>query len=61
MEGGKALAYLRWNKPMAWTYCSPRQISSISFSRFAWRDHNGKAAVITIDMTARPTSNAAIA
>src|SRR5262245_61307552 len=34
MFGGNALAYLRWNRVIAWTYWLPRKTSSSSLSRW---------------------------
>lgn len=46
---------------MARRYCSPRQINSSSFSRWATCVHTGSAAAIITAITLIPTSNAAMA
>lgn len=46
---------------MARRYCSPRQMSSSSFSRWAKCVHTGSAADIITAITLNPTSNAAMA
>jgi hypothetical protein len=52
---------LRWKRPMALAYCSPRNTNSASFSRRAIWFQTGIATVIITAMTLKPTSSAAIA
>ena len=62
IEGGRIPAPIfRSYRSIALTYCSPRNTSSSSFSRFAWKRQAGNAAVIMIDITPSMTSSAAIA
>ena len=60
-EGGKVLAYLRWNSMIARRYCSPRQMSSSSRSRWVAWLHTGSAAPIRTAMTLMLTRSAAMA
>ena len=61
MFGGKVLANFFWNRPMAWTYCLPRKISSSSFSRCVVCFQTGMTTVIMTAMMASDTSSAAMA
>ena len=62
MLGGRVPGpFLRWKRPMARAYCSPRKTSSASFSRCVVCFQTGIATVIMTAMTLRPTSSTAIA
>ncbi len=61
MFGGYALAVLRWNSAIAWTYCIPRKTSSSSFSRCAVCFQTGMAIVSMMAMMLMATSSTAIA
>ena len=61
MFGGYALAVLRWNSAIAWTYCIPRKTSSSSFSRCAACFQTGMATVSMMAMMLMATSRTAIA
>ena len=59
--GGFALAYLRWNRPIARAYWLPRKMSSSSFSRRAIWFQTGIATVQRIAMTPSATMSTAMA